>query len=1141
MINQSDLFDKLNRGPAFLLLGQKYLKIETGTDPFLTEIVRKYGENTQESITYQQLFGGQASISIESSLAWMQERCKRLTVPEWLGTVASFAWNGVYTSAIDVIWQNAFKSHWREIEPIFTEEKDPIDARSRTKLHCTYLFGAVDQSSEEQRPPLTRMQMNRRRQVAVSLLRRLPRLVTPLGVLIIEGYSLDNDWLPVDDLLAVIDEMRTGQVHLFHADSEIANYVDVQTLTSSGKLTLYDQSLASFLRRGEDVLELGFRPDDTGEGYRIRIGKRTVTLPISLWNQVSRSAIILDDEIGSEASPMSLEKRHMEFRNFLARSGDRPAWTGYQQGFAFKRDFEDQLLNEVQNSLRNKGLATTPVILHGRSGIGKTIALGSLGYNIGSQGEYPVLFIERKPLRPNYHDLDQFVEWAEDNGANATLIIWDGMLDYDQYLDTLERLTSRGRKVVLVGSSYRHTDGTHQKDPSPRKDFIEAPSELSESEIDRFEAYLNDIVPHFGSVRSSVKTHGAHFFVALYRILPKTRSQLRSSINLEAAYTEEQIAAITNNVSVLDDDSIFRRPLAYAFIQAGLTDEKAKFSEEQEEIGGEYINQIQQLIGFVMVPGRFGMRVPIELLMRTIGYDIPYDIVNILSNIDLFNWSTDSMENITIGPRHALEAELISRSRLGGPKYEVEFIARLVRNISSADTEIQFALDLIRNVNPSDESQYSNVYAPHLIEVADSLTYIREKHGLINPRLMLQETNLLRETAKLPEHELSAETPHELLDRAEAVINSALEIVGQEGFNADLRSQLLVELASTLGSRAKNLYISDPKSAVQYFLHLKQYLFDARSVSRNNFYPIDVLFWTAQDLVKCKNAPMELQLDAEAELLNVFEMAQLEETFTNLHRFQERKQQLGYLLKDTRISDEAFAELDKQGSTAGYVFKAAQIAGTVPHDRPLTDSEVANVSGAAAFLEENRRKLVHDGRSLQMLLRYWWLSTARKPIFWSERQTVPFSPNDWAYCSELLTDTLRCNEVYRAPIIQYLLGVTLFHVNSIENAEKIFRELEMDTSMRGRRRILRSYLVSRPDGQPKKYSGTVDWVDSGRNRGEIYIPEIRKRVPFIPTDFRLPDIVKGSAVNDFHIAFNFLGFIADPVGYLSHLERQETS
>jgi hypothetical protein len=36
--------EQLKRGPAFLYLGQDYLRLQSGNDPFLGEVLRKYGE-----------------------------------------------------------------------------------------------------------------------------------------------------------------------------------------------------------------------------------------------------------------------------------------------------------------------------------------------------------------------------------------------------------------------------------------------------------------------------------------------------------------------------------------------------------------------------------------------------------------------------------------------------------------------------------------------------------------------------------------------------------------------------------------------------------------------------------------------------------------------------------------------------------------------------------------------------------------------------------------------------------------------------------------------------------------------------------------------------------------------------------------
>src|SRR5947209_4216543 len=99
---------QLKQGPSFLLLGQAYLRVQTAEDPLLSLILRKYVPPTSPTNSYFDLLSGSISASPESALAWMEERCRLIAVPDWLDLVASFAWNGVYSSAIDSIWPRAF-------------------------------------------------------------------------------------------------------------------------------------------------------------------------------------------------------------------------------------------------------------------------------------------------------------------------------------------------------------------------------------------------------------------------------------------------------------------------------------------------------------------------------------------------------------------------------------------------------------------------------------------------------------------------------------------------------------------------------------------------------------------------------------------------------------------------------------------------------------------------------------------------------------------------------------------------------------------------------------------------------------------------------------------------------------------------
>ncbi len=56
MMSEEDFYSQLKRGPAFLMLGQSYLAAESGTDPFLKEILRKYSTEVEPERTDTPLF-----------------------------------------------------------------------------------------------------------------------------------------------------------------------------------------------------------------------------------------------------------------------------------------------------------------------------------------------------------------------------------------------------------------------------------------------------------------------------------------------------------------------------------------------------------------------------------------------------------------------------------------------------------------------------------------------------------------------------------------------------------------------------------------------------------------------------------------------------------------------------------------------------------------------------------------------------------------------------------------------------------------------------------------------------------------------------------------------------------------------------
>src|SRR6478672_9331456 len=105
---------RLQRGPVFLFLGQRWLAKSGEIDPFLSQILHKFGE-TQPAKGYSSIFDGTITNS-NAALEWMAGRSPNIPVSEEMEIVARVPWNGVFTSAIDDVAANVFRNPRRDVQ-----------------------------------------------------------------------------------------------------------------------------------------------------------------------------------------------------------------------------------------------------------------------------------------------------------------------------------------------------------------------------------------------------------------------------------------------------------------------------------------------------------------------------------------------------------------------------------------------------------------------------------------------------------------------------------------------------------------------------------------------------------------------------------------------------------------------------------------------------------------------------------------------------------------------------------------------------------------------------------------------------------------------------------------------------------------
>jgi hypothetical protein len=1141
----TQLFDRLKSSPAFLLLGQDYLKFNSGKDLLLHEFCRHY-KISSVNPSYESILNVPGVEESKGQLAFMQQICDRLTSPEWLDIVGSFQWHGVYTSAIDTIWLQAFRNSWRELQHIYNEEYNPENSNNTRRLNCTYLYGCINQTDPNKTPPLTDYEMDIRDGCATALAKRMSDAISLLGVLLIESYAGDRDWFTPKHLVQVVDKLLPGQAHLFSVTEELRCNQRLSKLSQSGKLVLHSESLATYLLETEDAgyIQLG-EPDEYIQGHKITIKrkKRPITFPLTDWNQVSRSAIILDDLITENALPIrSKETRYYEFKNFLAESGNQPIWSGYDNGFAFKRDFESKLKDVVVEKLSSHRLQDEPIILSGEAGTGKSVALARLAYDIRKDGEYPVLFIKKQSRNPITDHLIRFCQWAEEEGASAVLIVWDGMKEPEEYYKLSNRFATLARRTVVVGSCYSLVGSNNYHNHIISPAILNNTPISGDSEFNRFLQFAEDNIPESRNYIESLLGQDKklnRFLVALYRLLPPVRSQIRSSLTKSVYYATSGFN--DENTSFIESDkhtSSLGLALLKAFDSSSLENKAGLIplvTSNDSEYTGDQNSKLKRLVLLVMVPGQVDVSVPINVLSQAINQG------GFLSEFyELFNRLRANVIEILdddyVSSRHRLEAELFTQSEFGGnPAREMEYVKQILLSVRGG-RGIDFALEFVKRIGPNSKflqrglglKPYFNDYWQ---EIGEILVKLREDYKI--------KAVLFREAVKG-----NSNDSLKLLEQAESVLQMAMELSEVKDSNSNL-SIFLGEQASLIGTKATEIIkneqtINNLTSSSQLndlINESHQIAFQSFALNPIRYYPIDIIAWTSELVFKHQEKFSSLfQNTIKANVYYAFLRAEDINTFVTEQdqssRFNERRLTIANLVGDQKLSDQAFQELADQGSGVGYFLRAYEIVKEILSAKPrfeiLNNSQLESCQNAVKYLFEENYKFIRKERcALSLLIKLWWFSKTHKILFYQDKQTLAFSKEDWQNCLKIVDDLISVDERENLTL-QYLRGLAHFHLNRVTSKD-IFEKLEHE-EVYGSRRNFISYIASDSQGNPILYNGAVEsWNDKiyKTGSGKVYVDELMYKISFTPKDFfsSVHDLKKGETIK-FYIGFNFRGTIA---------------
>ena len=1062
---------------------------------------------------------------------WLAERFERRVHPQPVEMLSELPWSAVFTSSIDPTLTKLLSRRGRQAEPILTANENPRAARSTVRPPLYYLFSRAGEQDPEAQPPLDRMALNTRRiRHSVPMLNRVLDTATSLGTIVVDGFSCGDDWLRFEDLLGMLGNAMSNQVLWFggHPALGVDDAGTFTTMEEVGQIVVYPMRLGTVVAELQVAGWLAdVTPVDSEDAGVVSLGDG-VSFSIAPEERLRVEAVasIVDDSWTSFLPPLGADSNYDAFRRFHGDlGGSRLLVEGVRRGFAIERDFERHLFNQVADALMDHARHHSPIIVEGQSGTGKSVALARLVARIRETKVAPVLYSIGRIPHPE--EVSSFCQAAERAGAQATLIVCDVNRDVDSYDELLSGLRSRGRRVVVVGSQY--LSGEHDyAEPCTR---TKAPAMLSEAEGLRLANLLED----YFEVAAPSKLHDHHFLAFLYRYLPASRPRIGSGLGAEARAAERLLDERGSRPrAVLPITQLHQQLLEKGF----LSNYEPIFDGKQiETLEGDQ-GSAGRIIDFIMVAGSLDCAVPVNLLLRAVsarGHRMDSALISeLFRDLDLVRWELNDAEGSEwlLLPRLTLEAQLICRRRLGNPQSEATILVELIGSVRQGidnTHELDFLLSLLQQVGR--DGPQGNRYRHAYVDFARKLTELRERFNVVDARLMLQESAFRRSAVR--EGEVNDDRQLELLEEARGAVQTALDEIDNGQLRAARRTRqyLLVERASVYGFLATNRAqrMNTPVDIWSAYQAARVAVRQAVSVS-DNYYPHDVGLWIPDFLFKSADLTASQRAELAADIYSTLDQVEHDTLLpTQRDRFERRRMSVGLTLGDHKLTGDAYTELEKAGSTAGYFLRAREYAPDLARDdveitRP---ADLAKAKRAADFLTAHLDKIQQDERCLSLLLESRWISEMQRRPLHGERQPLPVGD----VRRQILGIVRALNEAAGESSrygTRYLEAVLTWLTEDYTEALEIFRQLYRETDNVYRGRIFRRHVVSDPNGTALSFTGRIE-RQLGEGRWQVRIGELNQTIALLERDFPREHVQYGRTLSGFAIAFNFIGPIADPM------------
>ena len=1015
---------------------------------------------------------------------WLNGRFEQRAPQRGLISIADAHLSAVFTSSVDPILRKLFETDGRQPEVVLVGDPPPPVSRSKLKPRLYYLFGMTGAGIFE--PPLSRLALNSRRSThSIPMLNSVLETATPLGLVVVDGFQAESDWLKPSEILGALGNAPPGAVLWFGDDPNfLGDDAEIFSELIERKIILRD--LRPFGTVYSEISASGAIPklhtwNEPGI-VSFSDGPPLVTSP-TMRLSTEAAASILDDTWTDHLPAVHGPQQNEQFAIFHSiPSSNRLLFLGVRRGYAIERDFEEELRSTTFRALRNHANEKGAIVLSGQSGIGKSVSLYRLAGQVRDARSAAVLYA--KDRIPSPVELVSFLSEV-DKLNQVTLLIVDALEPPRRYDTLLESFRSRGHRIVIIGSSYGYDAGTRQHDGR----LIRPEAQLSDRVRSELEALARK---YFSEIEVRASTfESEHALAQFFWRLPHSRSRLGHGLGREARYTERELR--TRGRTTRPTTAIGN--VGLALLQAGYQLPEVSIFTEESEAEAEENQAASRLIDYIMVCSRLYRWIPVNLVLRAIvsaevvgNNTITLQLVrDLFEGHDLFRWRYDDNQedHLLVGARLQIEAQLICDTRLGGPRFEVERILDLIANATRAgpegSEETRFIADIVFALGP--DGPLGDRYRASYYDIALALSRLRKKRGVRNARLMLQEATLRRHFVRRNQTNIDDETRSRVLDEAREAVDDALADVGRRdgtGLRAARRTEdnLWVERAATYGFLASSAARGggEPDSVWSSYLAAREAVRNATG-KVDTYFPLDIALWLPLEILEQrKDLGMERTSELRADVIASMDMVSDDALDgRQMELFQRQRLRAGGVLDIAELGEDAFKTLDEAGSTVGYFFRGRQLAPKRDSSGSrLTSSEVRQAEVATEYLLRNRERISGDPRCIRLLLNCFWAWRTATWLFEGLRQPIPHDERDRRRVLEILMDLAYASGDDFQPRFRYLNAVVTWLIGNVQEAIAEFRRLARDTEYVEGKRVLPRHMIVDQNGNAVSYSGVVE-------------------------------------------------------------------